>query len=255
MEQTNCLNCQAELKGSYCFQCGQKITHRYTVNHVIHELIHVFTHADKGIFGFAWNIIRKPGLIALDLVEGKRKRHFNLFQYLIIIIGFATFLMVKSNIMGSVSENMQQMVNMETSTKQQEFQQNLSVGLQKYNNIFQMTLIPVFALFSWLLLGRKRKFNYAENIVLHTAASAQSNTLSILTIILFMLSRNPVYFNIMMLVSFGVMLLSFSLSYRQFYKISWIKALFFSLMVFIISYFIQIILITIISVAYLLVTR
>lgn len=87
MQPTNCLNCGQNLTGPFCSQCGQKETHRYTVGHVLHELLHVFTHADKGIFSFAKNILVKPGTVALDLVEGRRKRYFNLFQYLLLIVG------------------------------------------------------------------------------------------------------------------------------------------------------------------------
>ncbi len=255
MEQTTCLNCQTELNGQFCYQCGQKITHRYTVNHVFHELVHVFTHADKGIFSFAWNILRKPGLIALDLVEGKRKRHFNMFQYLIIIIGIVTFIMVKSNIMVLVAENMNQMMDIKASTRQQEFQQKITYTIQKYNNLFQMALIPLFAYFSWRFMGKRKKYNYAENIVLHTAAGAQSNTMALVTTTLFMLSQNPTYFNIMMLISFGVLLFSFSLSYRQFYKISWPKAIGFAFLISTISYIIQSLLLGIIAVIYVLITH
>ncbi len=84
--QPECLNCNTVYVGSYCHQCGQKAVHRYTVGHVLHEIVHVFTHADKGIFSFAWQLITRPGKVALDLVEGRRKRYFNLFQYLLIIV-------------------------------------------------------------------------------------------------------------------------------------------------------------------------
>jgi hypothetical protein len=239
MEQTICLNCQTELDVPFCYRFGQKITHRYTVNHVFHELIHVFTHTDKGIFSFAWNIIRKPGIIALDLVEGKRKRYFNMFQYLIIIIGVVTFLMAKSNMMSAIGENINQLMQVETATKTQEFQQRMMMGIQKNNNIFQMALIPLFVFFSWRFMGKRRKYNYAENIVLHTAASAQSNTVALLTTVLFMLSHNSTFFTLMMLISFGVLLFSFAPGYRQFYKISWLKAIGFTIPISLLSYIVQ----------------
>ncbi|MBK8609293.1 MAG: DUF3667 domain-containing protein [Chitinophagaceae bacterium] len=75
----------------------QKQQHRYSVKHILHELLHVFTHADKGIFSFAWQLLTRPGHIAQDLVAGKRKKYFNLFQYLIIIVGLATWWLLKQS--------------------------------------------------------------------------------------------------------------------------------------------------------------
>ena len=96
MELHTCTNCDNQCSGSSCNICGQKETHRYTVAQVLHELVHGFTHADKGIFSFAWNIVRRPGTVALDLVEGRRQRYFKLFQYLISILGITTFLLRKT---------------------------------------------------------------------------------------------------------------------------------------------------------------
>lgn len=248
MHQHTCLNCQNEFTGTFCNNCGQKETHRYSVAHVLHELVHVFTHADKGIFSFAWNILRKPGVVALDLVEGRRKRYFNLFQYLLIIVGFVTFLMVKTNFVDFTMRTMNDLNNLKVSSRQAELQTIIANGVQKYNNIFQMMLIPVYALFSWLLLGKKMNYNYAENIVLHTASSAQSNTLAILTTSLIFLPAAKEYIGVIMGLSLGIMMISFTLSYRQFYKISWLKAFGYGLLVFAISYLIQIIAVAIVTV-------
>lgn len=248
MHQHTCLNCQTEFPGTFCNNCGQKETHRYSVAHVLHELVHVFTHADKGIFSFAWNILRKPGIVALDLVEGRRKRYFNLFQYLLIIVGFVTILMVKTNFIDFSMRTMNDINGLQVSSKQAELQAMVANGVQKYNNILQMMLIPVYALFSWILLGKKRKYNYAENIVLHTAASAQSNTLAILTTSLLFLSSARDFIGVIMGISFAIMIISFTLSYRQFFKITWLKAIGYALLVFIISYIIQIIVVGIFTV-------
>jgi hypothetical protein len=248
MHLHTCLNCQTEFTASFCNNCGQKLTHRYSVTHVLHELVHVFTHADKGIFSFAWNIVRKPGVVALDLVEGRRKRYFNLFQYLLLIVGFVTFLMVKTNFIDFTMRTMNDLNEVKVSSRQAELQAMVANGAQKYNNVLQMMLIPVYALFSWLFLGKKRKYNYAENIVLHTAASAQSNTLAILTTSLLFFSLAKDFIGLIMGISFAVMMVTFTLSYKQFYKISWLKAFGYALLVFIISYIIQIIVVGIFTV-------
>jgi Protein of unknown function (DUF3667) len=242
MHPTNCLNCGQTIAGQFCGQCGQKEVHRYTVGHVLHELVHVFTHADKGIFSFAKNILIKPGTVALDLVEGRRKRYFNLFQYLLLIVGFTTFLVIKANFMGHVIQNVNTANGAELSKKLAAIQSEVGLLMQKYNNILQMLLIPVFAFFSWLLIGRQKKYNFAEVIVLHTASSAQTNTLGILTLVPFLISDNNLLFTVIIFVSFAIMIFSFSLCYRQFYKLSVLKSVLYGILVIVCTYVIQTIL-------------
>lgn len=255
MHQNNCTNCNQIYYGNFCNNCGQKHAHRYTVKHVLHELVHLFTHADKSIFSFVQHILIRPGTVALDLVEGKRKRYFNLFQYLLIIVGITTFLITKTHFVEITMQNINSFArndNTKISAQLANLQKQSAVVLQKYNNILQMILIPVFALFSWLFLG-KRKYNYAENIVLHTAGSAQTNTVAIVTTLCFFISSNKSFFLIMTIISLLIMLFSFALCYRQFYKISWGKALLFALLVYICSYIVQMVLITILMIAYLII--
>lgn len=256
MHQQNCTNCNQVYYGNFCNNCGQKQAHRYTIKHVIHELVHLFTHADKSIFSFVKHIVINPGTVALNLVEGKRKRYFNLFQYLLIIVGITTFLITKTHFLEMTMQNINGLTqnnNTKISAQLAHLQQQSAVVLQKYNNVLQMILIPVFALFSWLFLGR-RKYNYAENIVLHTAGSAQTNTIAVVTTLLFFISSNKSYFLVLTAISFCIMIYSFALCYRQFYKISWGKAILFAILVYICSYIVQMVLITILMIAYLLIT-
>ena len=239
MEVSNCINCGYERTGAFCSNCGQKETHRYTVTHVLHELLHVFTHADKGIFSFAKNIIVRPGVVALDLVEGRRKRYFNLFQYLLLIVGFTTFLIVKSNFMENIMQNMNTINNVQMSKRLAQAQADVGLLLQKYNNLFQMMLIPAFALFSWLLIGRKRNYNFAENIVLHTASSAQTNTLGIITIAILLFSKSNAAMTGSMILSFVIMLFSIIQCYRQFYKLSVRASILYSFLVLVCAYIVQ----------------
>ncbi len=246
-----CLNCDTQYNGHFCNNCGQKEIHRYSVSHVFHELVHVFTHADKGIFSFAWNIIKRPGIVAFDLVEGRRKRYFNLFQYLLIIVGITTFLVSQTHLIEKTLVTMNGSNSVAQNSELVKVQQSVAAFLQKYNNIFQLILIPLFAFFSWLFIGRGRKRNYAENIVLHAASSAQSNTLAVFTTLLMLINSNNTYFLFISFVSLFVILLSFSLSYKQFYGMSWIKSILFALAVFSCSYIVQSVLTAVLVIIYL----
>ncbi len=148
-------------------------------------------------------------------------------------------------------KNVQEINNNPMSAKIADVQRKTGMLLQQYNNILQVLLIPVFAFFSWLFLGRKR-FNYAENIVLHTAASAQMNTLSMIPMGMFLLLGGNRYVIAYAIIGFAVLLFSFALNYRQFFGISWPKSILFAVLVYLCGYLIQMLIITVIMLGYLL---
>jgi hypothetical protein len=242
MDQHTCLNCGNIFTGKFCNQCGQKETHRYSVGHVMHEMVHVFTHADKGIFSFVGHILLRPGTVALHLVEGKRKRYFNLFQYLLIIVGFVTFIIIQSDAVGHTVKTINKANATKMSVTQQLAQQKTTAILQKYNNIVQLLLIPIYAFFSWLIVARK-KYNFAEQLVLQAASSAQTNTLAIFTTLIMVYSASLSGLLITGLVSLAIMVASFTMCYRQFFKFSFFKSLGYALLVFVCAYITQTLLI------------
>lgn len=254
MQQLTCANCGNTYTGQFCNLCGQKQEHRYSLKHVLHELLHVFAHADKGVFSFAWQVVTRPGSVALDLVEGRRKRYFNLFQYLVIIVGIVTFIMTKTHLMEQTVQSVNHMAGYKASAQVTAMQQKMVAILQKYFNLLQFFLIPVYAFFSWLFL-RRRGYNYAENIVLSSVISAQMNTISIVTILLFYFVHSA---NVMLWYGFVALLLlvsCFTISFRQFFKMSFIKALLYSVLVYVCAYIVQLVLLSIGLFIYLLITR
>ena len=142
-----CRNCNNEFEGIYCNVCGQKRAHRLDTKHVIHEILHVFTHTDKGILSFIPIIMFRPGFFALDYVEGRRKRYFNVFQYLVIIVGIITFLMTKTHYMENIAITFDPSSG-KASVIVRSVQEKLVNAIQRYLNLFLFALIPVFTFFN-----------------------------------------------------------------------------------------------------------
>lgn len=93
----NCKNCDAATQGKFCSSCGQQVdTHRITVPHLSHELIHALTHADKGFLLLLKELITKPGIIARQYVEGKRKKYFNPLSFVVITTALSAFVSYKA---------------------------------------------------------------------------------------------------------------------------------------------------------------
>jgi hypothetical protein len=90
----DCLNCAASLSDGqkFCGACGQRtnIARQLTMRDIWHDLAHAITHADHSIFGLIRALATRPGHVAREYTEGKRKRHFGPFAFLIITVGLAS---------------------------------------------------------------------------------------------------------------------------------------------------------------------
>lgn len=224
-----CKNCGQDFEKQYCNACGQKAAHRLDVKHVLHEVFHVFTHTDKGILSFIPKILIQPGIVALDYVEGKRRRYFNIFQYLVIVVGLVTFLVNKTNYMESMSRSMG---GADASAALNDFVKQMNGYIQRYFNLISFAFIPALSFFAWLFFKRKG-YNYAEVSVLQTCLQAQSNTLSLFIFLpLLFLTPNSLH-GVINLTSTVVVLVVHALGYRQFFKISWVRSVLASFLIYI----------------------
>lgn len=75
MTNPYCLNCGKALNGNYCSHCGQKATvARLTWKNLVNELVHFFTHAEHSFVYTSKQVIRDPGMVMKDFLDGKRQR-------------------------------------------------------------------------------------------------------------------------------------------------------------------------------------
>lgn len=73
-----CLNCNAELHGRYCHQCGQEnIEPKDTVWSFITHFFYDITHFDGKFFYTVGRLFRKPGFLSKEYITGKRARYLH----------------------------------------------------------------------------------------------------------------------------------------------------------------------------------
>ena len=91
-----CLNCEAALAGQdFCGQCGQKVaTHRLTLGGIGHDLVHALFHVDQSILALLKGLLLRPGQVAREYVDGRRRRYFSPFAFAVITAGLATFFVI-----------------------------------------------------------------------------------------------------------------------------------------------------------------
>lgn len=148
-----CLNCHLEYKESYqfCPTCGQKASvHRINVHFLFHEVFHAFTHADSGIFHLVKELALRPGEVVKEYVAGERKKYYNPFNFFLITVAISAFLSAYFHLFDIDINSANPVSAMTTS---------------RVNWIF-IASVPIQSSFTWLFF-RKKKYNFAENVVFH----------------------------------------------------------------------------------------
>jgi len=180
----DCLNCGKNLSKTdiYCSSCGQAAsTSRLKTNHVVHNFLHSFTHTDKGFFYLIPQLLIRPGTIAREYNEGKRKTYFNPFTFVILIMAINTVLVANFRLM---------------SPDLSEATDPIKEFLNNHFNVVVFLSIPIMAYFTSILY-KKKDMNFAESLVLGCFTSGERSIFYILLISpLFIFFRD--YYNVIL---------------------------------------------------------
>ena len=174
----NCLNCNKLLRSdeSFCSSCGQKTAiHRLTLHDLLHDTIHYFTHADKGIFHLLKELAIRPGKVARAYVSGARKKYFSPLNFLLIIAGIVVFMTAVFNNPESMNQRRSQPTGNTAAAPRSPEQIKLDIEMgkrgakvnkffAKYANFVTIFATPLFAMLFWLFYLRS-KLNYTEHLV------------------------------------------------------------------------------------------
>lgn len=172
--QRNCLNCGSALSPSqrYCSDCGQQTgIKRISAITLIHDFFRSLFDIDKGILHLIKGLATAPGTVAINYVEGKRKRYFNPFGFLAICVAFSVIVsnwvapyesLPKVNdidVMDMPTKELRKLsltANERATAVQNFVNQNM--------NIITVLIIPYVAFMLWLFF-RKAKRNLSEIIL------------------------------------------------------------------------------------------
>lgn len=178
-----CKNCGDNTKGKYCHNCSQKTnTKRLTVKHFLtHDLIHGMFHLDRGLPKTILAILIRPGKVALDYIYGKRKKYYNFFYLLLLIIGLyifiQSFIQVDDFGVKAVDESGKKLT------------EGIPVSdfIQNNKKVVIFSWIPVLALAGFIVF-RRLKFTFVEFLIPAIIAIIGCNLFNILSILLTQLS-------------------------------------------------------------------
>ena len=90
MPELRCLNCDTAYSRSsnFCASCGQRTdASRLSFADMLGDLMHTFANIERGPLAFAWALLLRPGRVAREYVDGKRRRHYGPFATLAVLVG------------------------------------------------------------------------------------------------------------------------------------------------------------------------
>ena len=92
-----CLNCGTELKGEFCYHCGQDAdTHHRTIGHLFFEVFEGLFHLDGRLWTTLPPLLFNPGRLARDLMEGRLARHIPPFR--IFLVTLLLFMLIAEHV-------------------------------------------------------------------------------------------------------------------------------------------------------------
>lgn len=183
MTPSNCLNCNHALQPAdkFCANCGQTShTHRLSLGHLGHEILHFFTHADKGIFLLIKDLMISPGRVTREYVAGKRKTYFSPLSFFFIVVGIFLFAFTTLRPMQADDSTSQAYISglkklppTPANLKKVDIaeRQYKAMGfMSKYANFVNMVFTPLVALVFYLFY-LKGRYNYTEHLVANLYAA------------------------------------------------------------------------------------
>ena len=124
--EKNCLNCNAQLHGTYCHICGQEnIEPKESVWHLVAHFFYDITHFDGKFFSTLKYLVSRPGFLPAEYGRGRRAAYLNpirmyVFTSAFFFLIFFSFVQTKDNTDGkkqvTVSEKLKKL---EREKKQQ----------------------------------------------------------------------------------------------------------------------------------------
>lgn len=254
--------------GPYCAQCGQKQQERLTLKVILRSAYESITNLERGFGHTVLTLLARPGKVAEDYLAGKRKAYFPPVRYLIIMIALSALVLIYSGYYDEQYEAMKQWQEQQLSVtgdqqkteiyteEQQQRQARIQEFTKNYLNLISLLSYPFLGLVSFWAF-RKRKYNYAEHLVICAYWGAQSALYAMIVLLLLLLLPVPLLysFSITLLIS----ILYYSVGYRQLFKISFGRAVLKSLLTniggFLLFFFTFLILSVILTLVYLIIFK
>jgi hypothetical protein len=174
---TNCENCNNQINGYFCSNCGQTAKLKRIDKHYIsHELLHLL-HFEKGFFFNVRELLTRPGLSIKEFLHKNRNRHMKPVPFLILTALLSTLVLHFTHA-DKIYNDQFEILNGKTKIY------DIFNWIQR-NRGYGNLIHGMFVALSVNIFYRKFKYSFFEIIVLICFVIAQATFLSTITTIFF----------------------------------------------------------------------
>jgi hypothetical protein len=184
-----CKNCNNSFSGKYCNQCGEKVYGEKdkSVVHLFEEGLHFITHFDGKFFNTLKKLFTQPGQLSVDYCNGKRKTYFkplSLFLLLVVLyllfpvfegLNMKLYYHTHNDLYGKYAMRETIKVMTQKHLEDAQLEPIFHHTSEKVSKFLLLILLPLTALFFWLLTFKKRKYFFDQMVF-----SAEINCLYLL---------------------------------------------------------------------------
>jgi hypothetical protein len=173
-----CKNCNNSFSGKYCSHCGEKVYSEKdkSVFHLFEEGLHFITHFDGTFFNTLKKIFTKPGQLSVDYCNGKRKTYFkplSLFLLLVVLyllfpffegLNMKLYYHTHHDLYGKYAMREAKEVLIQNHLTDEQLTTMFHQKSEKASKFLLLILLPLTALFFWLLTFKKRKYFFDQMV-------------------------------------------------------------------------------------------
>ncbi|MBO3100287.1 DUF3667 domain-containing protein [Gelidibacter pelagius] len=163
-----CKNCEQNINGNFCSNCGQKSkVRRVDFKYLLEEIPNSIFQINRGFLFTLKELFIRPGHCIREFLEGKRKNHF---KPLAFIIFTSTLYVISHYFLGNQTFIDDAISGFKAGGKVE----NSSIidWISKNQTYVILLLVPFFSLASYLAF-LKSKYNYFEHLVLNIYITGQ----------------------------------------------------------------------------------
>jgi hypothetical protein len=201
LENTECKNCKTQFKGNFCPNCGQSVYEfEKPFRFLIVDLVGNIFAFDTRLWKSMSSLIFRPGKFVEEYLNGRRARYMSPFRlYIFVSFLFFLFLSIYAGSQIRISEADKNEINLSINNQINPFKSETdslktkelnygesSISEEKLTNAISKVLnnpkmymdsflkfvswslfllMPVYALFLWLLFRKSKKYYYSHLIL------------------------------------------------------------------------------------------
>ena len=176
-----CANCNTELIGKFCHNCGEKKVSRkdFAASNFLQEAFEKFTHFDSKFLRSFWLLVSRPGFLTVEYWRGRRKPYLKPIS-LFFIINLLYFLSIGVNrartyetplrvqLLNPYSPVVQKMLDERFAAATEEERKDFETRFDRQNHTLAKSMlilmVPIFAAVLWLFYWRQG-FYFGEHLV------------------------------------------------------------------------------------------